>query len=232
MTPLVTRILKMLVVLLIPIVLVLGSVRLLTTDAYLTFAYGKPGFPSDTYGFTSRQRFILASTNIHYVRAHLPENELSKQTLNGNPVYNEREVSHMADVQNVFQYVLRIWQYAFVLLLLLGVIFWRSGRLQDLASAIYTGGIVTAMLILSIGLLAGFAWETWFNLFHRFIFVPGSWIFSYSDTLIRLFPAQFWFDATLSLSILSFGGGLLATLLGWKWQHDRTQRPKHVVVAG
>lgn len=214
----------MLVVLLIPIVLILGSVRVLTTDAYLAFEYGKPGFPSDTYGFTPRQRFILASTNIHYVRAHLPGNELSKQTLNGQPVYNEREVSHMADVQNVFQYFLRIWQYAFVLLALLGLIFWKSGRLQDFASGIQTGGLITSVLILSIGLLAALAWETWFNLFHRFLFVPGSWMFSYADALIRLFPAQFWFDATLSLSALSFTGGLLLTFLGWKWKHGIAER--------
>ena len=176
----------------------------------------------------SRQRFILASTNIHYVQAHLPENELSKQTLNGNPVYNEREVSHMADVQNVFQYVLRIWQYAFGLLALLGLIFWTSRNLQDFASGIQIGGLITAVLILSIGLLATFAWETWFNLFHRFLFVPGSWIFSYADALIRLFPAQFWFDATLSLSALSFVGGLLVTFLGWKWQH-RIAKRSHAV---
>jgi uncharacterized membrane protein len=69
-------------------------------------------------------------------------------------------------------------------------------------------------LILSIALLAVFAWQTWFDLFHRFLFVPGSWLFSYSDTLIRLFPMKFWFDATLTISLLSFVGRLLLMLIG------------------
>jgi hypothetical protein len=113
------RILKTLLGLLIPIILILGSARLLATDTYLAFEYGKSNFPPDSYGFTSQQRFILASTNIHYVRAHLPNDELSKQTLNGVSVYNEREITHMADVKAVIQGVLHVWQVAFILLLLL-----------------------------------------------------------------------------------------------------------------
>jgi uncharacterized membrane protein len=48
--------------------------------------------------------------------------------------------------------------------------------------------------------------------------VPGSWLFSYSDTLIRLFPMQFWFDAMLAISLFSFAGRLLLMLLSRRWQ--------------
>jgi integral membrane protein (TIGR01906 family) len=214
----ISRILKTLLVLLIPILLVLGSASLLATDSYLAFEYGKASFPPDSYGFTPQQRFILASTNIHYVRAHLPDNELSKQTLNGAPVYNEREVSHMVDVQSVFQVILRVSQVAFILFLLLGFILWQRGEYTAFASAIQSGGLLTSGIIMTIALLAVFAWQTWFDLFHRFLFVPGSWLFSYSDTLIRLFPVKFWFDATLTISLLSFVGGLLLALVGRQWR--------------
>src|SRR6266540_3386876 len=210
----INKILKTLLVLLIPIILVPGSARLLATDTYLAFEYGKASFPPDSYGFTPQQRFILASTNIHYVRAHLPNNELSKQTLNGVPVYNERAVTHMADVKAVFQVILRVWQVGFILVLLLGVVFWQRGERHAFASALQSGGLLTSGIILTIALLAVFAWQTWFDLFHRFLFVPGSWLFSYSDTLIRLFPVKFWFDATLTISLSSFVGGLLMVLIG------------------
>ena len=215
----ISRILKTLLVLFIPIILVLGSARLLATDAYLAFEYGKTSFPPDSYGFTPEQRFDLASSNIHYVRAHLPGDALSKETLNGAPVYNEREVTHMVDVQAVFQAVLRVWQVAFILLLFLGFVFWQSGEQMTFASAIKLGGFLTSGIILTIALLAVFAWQTWFDFFHRFFFLPGSWLFSYSDTLIRLFPIKFWFDATLTVSILSLVGGLLLTFIGWQRQH-------------
>jgi integral membrane protein (TIGR01906 family) len=214
---------------LIPVILILGSARLLATDTYLAFEYGRASFPADLYGFTSQQRFILASTNIHYVRAHLPNDELSKQALNGVAVYNEREVTHMADAQAVFQIILRIWQAAFILFLLLGVIFVQNGERKAFASVIQWGGLITAAIIFAIALLAIFAWQTWFDLFHRFLFVLGSWLFSYTDTLIRLFPMQFWFDATLTISALAFVGGILMALIGWRGKTLMSQQPGDVI---
>ena len=210
-----TQILKSLIILLIPIFIISGAARSLAADPYLAFEYGKASFPSDPFGYTNQQRFILASTNIHYVRAHLPNDELSKQTLNGVPVYNLREVSHMADVQAVFQSVSRVWQVTFILLILLGFVLWKIREWKALASSIQSGGFLTSVIILSIALLATFGWEFWFNTFHQFFFKPGSWLFSYSDTLIRLFPVEFWFDATLTISVFSLAGGLLLALIGW-----------------
>jgi len=213
-----TRILKLFLILLIPILIITAAVRLLATDKFLAFEYGKASFPSDPFGFTNQQRFILASTNIHYVRTHLPNDELSKQTLNGTPVYNPREISRMVDVRAVFQSIFQVWQAAFILVLFFGFMLWQKGEWKMLASAIQSGGLLTSGFILSIGLLAVFAWQFWFEMFHLFFFKPGSWLFSYSDTLIRLFPMEFWFDATLAISILSLIGGLIIALIGWQWR--------------
>lgn len=212
----ITQALKLLATLLVIIFIVGGAVQLLATDAYLVFEYDKSSFPPDPFGYTQQQRFILASTNIHYVRAHLPGNELSKQSLKGLPVYTSREVSHMADVLTVFQSVLRVWQAALILLILLSFLLWKKGERKALASALQSGGLLTSGLILLIALLAIFGWQFWFNTFHLFFFKPGSWLFSYSDTLIRLFPVEFWFDGTLTISVLSLVGGLLFALVGWR----------------
>jgi integral membrane protein (TIGR01906 family) len=212
------RITKNLLVLLIPILIILGAARLLATDTYLAFEYGKTSFPPDTYGFTPQQRFELASTNIHYVRAHLPDDALAVQTVDGTPAYTPREVSHMADVQFVFQAILRVWQAAFVLLLIAVFLLWENGERLALARAIQWGGLLSSGIILGIAALAVFAWQFWFNVFHLFFFQPGSWLFSYSDTLIRLFPVEFWFDATLTISILSLAGGLMVIFIGRRCQ--------------
>ena len=231
MSHLTRRLLQLFVVLLVPLFILFGAARLLTTDGFLTFEYGKLSFPPDLYGFTPEQRFILASTNIHYVRAHLPDDELIKQYLNGTQVFNEREVAHMADVRNVFQIILRIWQGSFILLLLLGVVFVKSGERTAFASAIKRGGFASSGIILTVGLLAIFAWDTWFGLFHRFLFVPRSWLFAYTDSLIRLFPVQFWFDATITLAIISFVGGLALALGGWHVQLQGLRVPEKELVS-
>lgn len=212
----ITKTLKLFIILLTPVLIILTMAQLLATDQYLGFEYSKADFPPDQFGFTQQQRFDLASTNIHYVRAHLPGDALLNQELNGVPVYNLREVSHMADVQAVFQSVMRTWLAVLLLLLLMGSILWQRGERQALASALQAAGFLSSAIILAIALLALFAWQFWFNTFHLLFFEPGSWLFSYSDTLIRLFPIRFWFDATLTLSILSLAGGLLLALIGWR----------------
>ncbi|MGQ9459511.1 MAG: lipoprotein intramolecular transacylase Lit, partial [Anaerolineae bacterium] len=51
-----------------------------------------------------------------------------------------------------------------------------------------------------------------FVLFHRVFFEGDSWLFAYSDTLIRLFPIRFWRDAF----VLAGGLALVAALaLAW-----------------
>jgi len=213
-----TKTLKLFITLLIPILVIITAVRLLATDQYLVFEYDKSSFPPDPFGFTQQQRFELASLNIHYVRAHLPNDALSNQILNGEPVYNPREVSHMADVRAVFQSIFQVWQVAFMLVLLTGLNLWRKRERRALRSAIQWGGLLTCGMIVFVGLLAVFAWQFWFSTFHLLFFEPGSWLFSYSDTLIRLFPLEFWFDATLTISILSLIGGLTIALIGRQWR--------------
>lgn len=215
-----TKFLQLFFMLLVPVVIVGGAVNALTTDTFLALEYSRNSFPPDSFGLTRPQRFVLASTNIHYVRAHLPNDELAKQIQDGIPVYNEREVVHMADVQRVFQGVFRAWQIGVILQSILGLLLWLTGRQKALAPAVKGGGMLTSGMILSIALLAVFAWQFWFENFHLLFFTPGSWTFSYTDTLIRLFPVEFWFDATLTISILSFVGGMVLVLFGRRWEKN------------
>ena len=218
MIPLLNRFLKTLLALLVPLIVLIGSAQLLATDPYLAFEYGKASFPPDTFGYSQEQRFVLASANTSYVRDNLPSEALSSQTMNGEPVYSEREVTHMADVQSAYQSVVRIWQVAFILFLFIGLIFWQKGERAALASAIQSGGLLTVALIGSVGLLAVLAWQVWFDNFHLIFFEPGSWLFAYSDALIRLFPLQFWMDATSAITAISFIGGLLLAFVGRRWR--------------
>lgn len=219
-----TRLFKTLIVLAIPFFVMLGSARLLATEQYLAFEYGKASFPFDTFGFTQQQRLELATVNMRYVRDNLPDDTLANERLDGRPVYSSREVTHMKDVQMAFQTVWRVLWIASIAILLSGFVLWRRGDLSALASAIQTGGILTVALISSIALLALFAWQVWFDNFHLIFFKPGSWLFSYSDTLIRLFPLQFWMEATYMISAISFIGGLLLAFLGWRWRLSLTSK--------
>jgi integral membrane protein (TIGR01906 family) len=67
-------------------------------------------------------------------------------------------------------------------------------------------------LVVAIGLFGALAFWQLFTLFHGLFFKGDTWLFLYSDTLIRLFPMQFWQDAFLWAGVISVGGALALAL--------------------
>ena len=63
-----------------------------------------------------------------------------------------------------------------------------------------------------IGLFGAIAFRQLFTLFHALFFEGDSWLFLYSDTLIRQFPMQFWQDAFLWAGVIAIGGALWLAL--------------------
>jgi uncharacterized membrane protein len=51
--------------------------------------------------------------------------------------------------------------------------------------------------------------------FHELLFPPGTWTFAYTDSLIRLFPEQFWFDIGVLISVSTLILGSLVALIGY-----------------
>jgi integral membrane protein (TIGR01906 family) len=214
-TPLV-RFLKSVIVVLVPVWLVLGSVQLLVTNRYLALEYSRADFPHDHSAFNFKQHLTYAEANFQYVRDRLGHEALATQRLGNGPLYNEREIQHMHDVQSVYQTAGLVWKVAGVLLVLSALILaWRVPGRATLASAIKWGGLMAAGVVAALALFATIAWQVWFVAFHEVFFAPGTWTFSYSDTLIRLFPEKFWFNTALTLSGLTLVAGLAMAVAGW-----------------
>jgi len=209
------QILRVFIVLLIPLLIVLGAVRLVGTEQYLAFEYSKNDFPGDPFGFDRNQRLVFATANLQFVTQSQSLAALAAQNQNGVLLYNARELKHMQDVQNVYQTAWRVWQVALVLVVLSGLaLAWRKENRPVFASALIAGGAITAGLVLLVGLIAIVAWQAWFVIFHQVFFAAGSWTFDNSNTLIRLFPEKFWYDAALTISSLSLIAGSLVYWAG------------------
>jgi integral membrane protein (TIGR01906 family) len=132
----------------------------------------------------------------------------------GAPLYNERELSHMDDVKRVTQGALRVWYGTLAALLVLGIWAWLGGWWQMYRLGLRRGGWLMIGLAVTIALIvvSGIAinpnvfWD-FFAGFHHLFFEGDSWLFLYSDTLIRLFPIRFWEDAFLWTAVIALAGG-------------------------
>ena len=211
-----TVILLWLVAILVPFALIGLGLRVLLTPLFLQIEYNMPYFPPDTYGFTKEDRLKWAPYALKYLVNSADISYLSDLKFDdGTPLYNERELSHMEDVKRVTKAALNVW-YA-VLIILLGLGVWsRFGHWeQAYRQGLMRGGWLMVALAVTIGLIVvvgivvnpNVFWN-FFVGFHRLFFEGDSWLFFFSDTLIRLFPIRFWQDAFLLAAIIALGGGV------------------------
>lgn len=222
------RTLSWVVSLVVPVVLVLAAVRTVINHWYVELEYRTPGFPADQYGFTLEERlkyskiaidYLLNNAGINFLGdLHFPQGQqapdFSCQFMDDcTKLYNERELKHMVDVKMVVQGAMRVLYIGAALLLVLGVWAWRGGWWQTYRDGWGLGGKLTLGLIVLIILFVLAAFQGIFVLFHEIFFASGTWVFYWSDTLIRLFPERFWRDTFLVVGILAVVFGVAAMVI-------------------
>lgn len=204
-----SRILSWFIAILLPLALSFLGLRMLLTHAFPEIEYRLPGFPPDDYGFNLQDRLHWSKLSIDYLVNNANISFLGNLTFpDGSPLFNERELSHMHDVKDVVQPVLWIGYGVWFFMLGIGVWARWGGWWPEYVRGIRRGGWLTVGLVVVIGIFAGTSFWQFFTVFHELFFKGNSWLFLYSDTLIRLFPIPFWEDAFLFAGLLDVLGGL------------------------
>lgn len=186
-----------------PVLLVLLSARIVMSETFLAFEYNRPGFPEDYYGMTREQRLYYAPFAVNYLLNGEGIDYLANlEFADGEPLFNARELRHMRDVKTVTQiaFVLAVGSG---LLALLAALYLRARSRPALRQSLLHGSILTLGIVAAIVIVAVVNWDYFFTLFHTLFFEGGTWYFLYSDSLIRLFPEQFWFDAALVIGAIT-----------------------------
>jgi integral membrane protein (TIGR01906 family) len=208
------RILSWIVTLFIPLALLFLSFRLLLTPAFLQIEYRMPGFPVDSYGFTQEDRLYWSRFVWDY-----PVNDAGIEYLgdlafkDGSPLFNDRELSHMVDVKNVVIPVMWIGYGSWIMLAGLGLWAHFGKWIKYYQLGLKQGGWLMVILAAGVAAFVVIAFSQFFTVFHSIFFTGDSWLFLYSDTLIRLFPLRFWQDCFLYGGGVALIGGLLLGLL-------------------
>lgn len=209
------------ITLVLPFFFIMTSVRILLTPAFLIAEYNMPGFPEDVYGFTKADRLYYGDISVKYLTNSAGIDFLANVKMqDGNPLYNERELSHMLDVKNLVQSTLRIWIWVCAGLLVFGILSATKRWMPDYWKAISRGGWFTLGIIALVLAAVMINFNALFTAFHQLFFTGGTWLFYYSDSLIRLFPIRFWQDAFILVGGLTIVMSVLAVTLGRKWANS------------
>ncbi|WP_247828466.1 DUF1461 domain-containing protein [Arthrobacter antioxidans] len=222
--PALPRFLQVVVALFFPVIVVAAAIRAVATSSFLWLEYHRPGFPADRFGFSLDDRMTYGSYALDYVLNFAPPRYLGGLvTPEGEPLFLASEVGHMADVKGVLGLSFFIALVLFVLAVLACVYLARHYR-GGIRRALFSGAVLTLVGIAVLTVLAVLAWETFFTQVHALFFADGTWTFRVDDTLIRLFPAQFWTDSAVTVAVLVLAATLLTLVLTWptKARRDRS----------
>ena len=221
-----THLVRWAIVLSMPILLFVADLRIVTGHWFVRWEYGKAGFPPDPYGLSTAERTHLAEVCVDYLATSADISLLVDLRLpDGNPAFNERELRHMADVQAVYDGMAIAGIVAAVVLLGGSAVLLASDRTgRHVASALVGGSLLTLALLASVGAYMVLSWGEFFTTFHRVFFEGDTWIFLYSDTLIRLFPQRFWMDIAVAIVGLLVAEAVIIGAVGWRWPRSLSER--------
>lgn len=197
------RYLRWFISLSLPVLLIMLAVRMFTLPWYPTWQYSRPSFPADPLGMDGEERLRLALACIGFLnKPHNTEILASLKFDDGQEAFLTRELDHMDDVKVVYDRMTVVAIFIFLFDTLFCILMQRKGKILEVNRAFFHGSIIIlmALILLGVWMLTGF--DTFFTVFHGLFFAEGTWLFSYNDTLIRLFPLRFWQDAGMGIAIL------------------------------
>ncbi len=224
--PVLARILQVMIAVFFPVMLLAAAIRAVATPLFLWAEYHRPGFPADSYGFTTDDRMTYGSYAMDYLLNFSGARYLGDLvTANGEPLYLESEVSHMADVKTVLT-IAFVTAVAMAVLSLFACIYLAKRSPGGIRRALFSGSVVTLVLVGALIVTAVLGWESFFTQVHTIFFANGNWTFRLDDTLIRLFPAQFWMDAGIVIAGLVLLTCIVVLIAAWptKARRERSRR--------
>ncbi|MGA9347260.1 MAG: TIGR01906 family membrane protein [Anaerolineae bacterium] len=206
---------RILLVLSVPVFLLLTNLYALMSPAFLHYEYGKADFPPSP-GFTDEQRLIVAEKAVTYLRSDASIEMLGDLEGKEGPLFREKELVHMVDVKVVTrQAFLAHGLLGLLIALSLGVLLGIRDTQGQVSTSLLQGSLLTIALLVALVALIYLNFDWFFTHFHLTFFEGDSWIFELSDTLIRLFPLRFWFDAAIIWGLLTLGEAVALGGIAW-----------------
>ncbi len=196
----------------VPLFLVTTNLRIVIFSGWLYTSGFERYDVAERSGIEAPELTRVANEVKGYFKAGSDEPLSVRATVYGEerPLFNQREVDHMADVKGLVR-GLAFWQRVTFLYIAgfaaLGLTLWGlRGMARRLATGLLWGSVLTFVLFAVAGLGSLVAFDALFDGFHALGFDAGTWQFDpESEWLVRIFPENFFLMATLIVAGLTLG---------------------------
>ena len=203
----------------VPLFLITGSV---------TWAFNSPGLYNDGFEKYSISRASgITNSDLRQVGADIrgyinsgdePLHVRTRILGTEHDLFNDREVAHMRDVKQLVRgvYFMALASAIYLTAVVVaGFAMQRSRFVGPLAKRALWGGGLTLGLLVVFGIVAIVGFDGVFLKFHQLSFANDFWqLDPRTDYLVRIFPQDFWFDATMWVAVRAITGALVLTMAG------------------
>ena len=190
------------------VIAILGvAVALFFNPLWIGFEQGRAGVPAIT-GYTPDQVRAVTGSILADLFVGPPEFAVA---MDGQPVLDAAERSHMVDVRNVLLPVTILFGAAIAVL---AVLLATSRRRAWFWRAIAWGSNALALVGIVVGIAIVFFFDAAFLLFHRVFFPQGNFSFDpRTQRLTQLFPDQFWTETSIAVAIACLTIAIVLSLI-------------------
>ena len=213
---------------LVPWALFIIAVPLFLITGSITWAFNSPGLYNNGFEKYSISRISgITDSDLRQVGAELrsyinsgdePLHIRTRILGTERDLFNEREVAHMRDVKQLVRgvYILALASAVYLAaMVVIGFALQRTRFLEPLAKRALWGGGLTLVLLVVFGIAALVGFDSVFLKFHQLSFANDFWqLDPRTDYLVRIFPQDFWFDATIWVAVRAITGALVLTVAG------------------
>ena len=212
----------------VPWALFIVAVPLFLITASVTWAFNSPGVYNDGFekysisrisGITDADLRQVGADIRHYINSGDEPLAVRTRILGEErDLFNEREIIHMKDVKSLVRgvYVLALVSAVYLTaMVLIGFGVQRGRFVPALAKRLAWGGGLTLILLVVFGIAALVGFDSVFLKFHQLSFANDFWqLDPRTDYLVRIFPQDFWVDATMWGAVRAISGALILTVAG------------------
>ena len=212
----------------LPLFLITGNVRVITNSSWL-YEYDFSRYDIERRTGLPREELRRAADDI--VDYFNNDDELLETQVNfGNvPLYGQREILHMRDVKDLMLFVNNVERatFGFLLIFVIAGLVVKGWQFMPLLRRVMIGaGIGTLITVVSVGIATAINFDAVFTQFHLISFANDLWLLNPNTSyLLRMFPENFFLDATLiiaGMTVIEF-----TVLFGLVWIFaSRTRTPE------
>jgi integral membrane protein (TIGR01906 family) len=206
----------------LPWFLALTSLLPLITPAFLRIQYARPDVPPSTK-FSPQERQMIAEAAAHYLVSGEGIDYLGNlKGPDGLPLFNERELTHMVDVKVLLGKAIALdVVLALIVATSIGILVAHKETRDRTPVYLFAASLVAPALAVCALIVVPLQFQWFFVEFHHVFFEGDTWLFPRSDTLIQLFPEQFWFNALQAWLFLIMAASMALAIGAYLWKRRK-----------